>query len=300
LISSEQRKGGIYALSAFGLWGFMPIYFKQMGFISAEGLLAHRVLWSCLFTLLLIILWRRLPLIIEAIRKSKILVTLTMSSLIIGSNWLIFIWAIQNNHMLDASLGYYINPILNIALGMIFLKERLRRLQWLAVILAFTGVMIQVVAFKQVPVVAISLALTFSIYGLIRKKAPVDAQVGLFLETLILLIPAVLYMMFIDTTSTPDSGLSLQQLLLLLLAGPVTSIPLMLFTAASQRLKYSTMGFFQYIGPSIMFLVAIFIYQEPLRLSQIITFCFIWLALILLSVEVIVNSRKTTIKAGQP
>lgn len=293
MISSQQREGAIYALTAYGLWGFMPIYFKQMGFISGEGLLAHRIIWSCLVTLIFILFWRRIPLIIRAIKNKNIMLTLCISSLIVGGNWLIFIWAVQHNHMLDASLGYYINPIINIALGMIFLGERLRRMQWIAVMLAFTGVMIQVVAFKQIPIVAISLALSFSIYGLIRKKAQVDAQVGLFIETLILLGPAVIYLEVFSSDAIAFTEYSSGQMLLLLLAGPVTSIPLMLFTAASQRLNYSTMGFLQYIAPSIMFLCAVFLYKEPLKASQLITFGFIWVALFMLSFEAILKSRQS-------
>lgn len=290
----QQRDGVLFALGAYGLWGFLAIYFKQLHFALPTEILVHRIIWSFLFTGLLILLWRGIPKVKVVIRNKRYIGWLLISSILIACNWVIFIWAIQNNQMLDASLGYFINPFINIALGMLFLGERLRRLQIAALVLAFIGVSAQIIVFGKVPVVALSLATTFGIYGLIRKQVPVDGQTGLLVETFILLIPALAYGMFMFQTGALSFDYSWNQFALLFIVGPVTSIPLILFAAAAQRLKYSTMGFFQYIAPSIMFLCALGIYNEPLTTDKLITFVSIWTALALLSVEALYRRRSAT------
>lgn len=290
----QQRDGVLFALGAYGLWGFLAIYFKQLSFAQPTEILVHRIVWSLLFTGLLILLWRGIPKVKVVIRNKRYMGWLLTSSILIACNWVIFIWAIQNNHMLDASLGYFINPFVNIALGMLFLGERLRRLQIAALVLAFIGVSAQIIVFGKVPVVALALATTFGIYGLIRKQVPVDGQTGLLVETFILLIPALAYGMFMFQTGALSFDYSWSQFAWLFIVGPVTSIPLILFAAAAQRLKYSTMGFFQYIAPSIMFLCALGIYNEPLTTDKLITFVSIWTALALLSVEALYRRHSAT------
>ena len=290
----QQRDGVLFAIGAYGLWGFLPIYFKQLSFAQPTEILVHRIVWSLLFTGLLILLWRGIPKVKVVIRNKRYMGWLLISSLLIACNWVIFIWAIQNNHMLDASLGYFINPFINIALGMVFFGERLRRLQIAALVLAFIGVLAQIIVFGKVPVVALALAMTFGIYGLIRKQVPVDGQTGLLVETFILLIPALAYGIFMFQTGALSFDYSWNQFAWLFIVGPVTSIPLILFAAAAQRLKYSTMGFFQYIAPSIMFLCALGIYDEPLTTDKLITFVSIWAALALLSIEALYRRRSAT------
>ncbi len=287
----QQRDGIAFALGAYGLWGFLAIYFKQLLFAQPAEILVHRIVWSLLFTGILILLWRGIPKVKVVIRNKRYMGWLLISSMLIACNWVIFIWAIQNNHMLDASLGYFINPFVNIGLGMLFLGERLRRLQIAALTLAFIGVFAQIIVFGSVPVIALTLATTFGIYGLIRKQVPVDGQTGLLVETFILLIPTLGYGLYLYQTGAVSFHYSLQQIGWLLLVGPVTSIPLILFAAAAQRLKYSTMGFFQYIAPSIMFLCALGIYDEPLTTDKMITFVSIWAALALLSAEALYRRR---------
>jgi chloramphenicol-sensitive protein RarD len=211
----------------------------------------------------------------------------------VGANWLIFIWAVNSNHMLDASLGYYINPLINVLLGMLFLGERLRKLQWFAVALAAIGVLIQLVAFGSVPIVAIALAFSFGFYGLLRKKVSLEAQTGLFIETLVMLPLAATYLLFIADSPTSDFSMNPMQLnLLLVAAGVITTIPLLCFTGAATRLKLSTLGFFQYIGPSLMFLLAVLIYGEAFTSDKAITFAFIWGALVIFSFDGLRNNRK--------
>lgn len=220
---------------------------------------------------------------------------LITTSLLVGSNWLIFIWAVNANHMLDASLGYYINPLLNVVLGMLFLGERLRKLQWVAVALAAIGVTIQLVVFGSVPVVAIALATTFGFYGLLRKKVALDAQTGLFIETLVMLPAAAIYLLFIADSATSNMATNPTSLnILLVAAGVITTLPLLCFTGAATRLKLSTLGFFQYIGPSLMLLLAVLVYGEAFTSDKAITFAFIWGALVLFSFDGLTYKRKLT------
>ena len=211
-----------------------------------------------------------------------------------GVNWLIFIWAVNANHMLDASLGYYINPLINVLLGMLFLGERLRKLQWFAVALAACGVMVQLIAFGSVPTVAIALALTFGFYGLLRKKVSLDAQTGLFIETLVMLPAAAVYLLWIADSPTSDFAANPMNLnLLLISAGVITTLPLLCFTGAATRLKLSTLGFFQYIGPSLMFLLAVLVYGEAFTTDKAITFAFIWGALVVFSFDGLKTSKQS-------
>ncbi|EOW9363728.1 EamA family transporter RarD [Vibrio cholerae] len=268
------------------MWGIAPIYFKALGAVSALEILSHRVVWSFVLLAVLIHLGRRWRSVVGVVHTPRKFWLLFVTALLVGGNWLIFIWSINANHMLDASLGYYINPLLNVLLGMLFLGERLRKLQWFAVALAAIGVGIQLVVFGSVPIVAIALATSFGFYGLLRKKIQVDAQTGLFLETLFMLPAAAIYLIWLADTPTSDMALNTWQLnLLLVCAGVVTTLPLLCFTGAAARLKLSTLGFFQYIGPSLMFLLAVLVYGEAFTSDKAITFAFIWSALVIFSVD---------------
>ncbi|EHH0751247.1 TPA: EamA family transporter RarD [Vibrio vulnificus] len=295
----KARQGVLLALGAYTMWGIAPIYFKSLAAVSPLEILSHRVVWS--FFLLAALLhfgrhWRTVRDVLTS--KSKMLYLVT-TAILVGANWLIFIWAVNANHMLDASLGYYINPLINVLLGMLFLGERLRKLQWFAVTLAACGVLVQLVVFGSVPIVAIALAFSFGFYGLLRKKVSVDAQTGLFIETLVMLPAAAIYLLFIANTPTSNMLANPSQLnLLLIAAGVVTTLPLLCFTGAATRLKLSTLGFFQYIGPSLMFLLAVLIYGEAFTSDKALTFAFIWGALVVFSFDGLRyrrNSRKTTL-----
>ena len=283
---SNEQKGILYALSAFLIWGVCPIYFKWLTAVPAGEILTHRIIWSCVLLLVLLVVTRQGYKVRQVLRQPRQLLNLTLSALLVAGNWLLFIWSVNHNHLLEASLGYYINPLLNILLGMLFLGERLRRLQWLAVGLATLGVVVQVVMIGHLPWIALTLAGSFGIYGLIRKKIPVDAQSGLFVETLLLLPLALFYLLAIADSPTSDmSANPLSLNLLLLAAGVVTTVPLLLFTAGARLIPLSTLGFIQYLGPSLMFLLAITLYGEPIQGAKLLTFGFIWLALALFSAE---------------
>ena len=281
-----QRQGVLYALGAYTLWGLAPIYFKSLSAVPAAEILTHRMIWSCALLMVLVLLGRQWHKVQAVLRQPKVLLTLAFTSVTVGGNWLLFIWAINNGHMLDASLGYYINPLFNVLLGMLFLSEKLRRLQWWAVGLAVIGVAVQLIAFGSLPWIALVLASSFAIYGLIRKKLALDALTGLLIETMIMLPPAAIYLWgFADSPTSHLTQNDWHLNLLLIAAGVVTTAPLLCFTAAATRLKLSTLGFFQYIGPSLMFILAVTLYGEALALDKMITFGCIWSALVLFSLD---------------
>ena len=286
LEANSNRNGAVSALCAYLLWGFAPIYFKLLSEIEPGEILMHRVIWSALFLLVMIVAMKKWSQLVAVFRQPKVLLLLSLSASFLAVNWFLFIWAINNNHLLDASLGYYINPLFNVVLGMLFFHERLRRNQLIAVGLAFTGVLVQLVALGTLPMISLALASTFAIYGLIRKKLPVNSFIGLFIESLLMLPIALIYWFFFVESSTSNMALNTTNLnFTLIMAGVVTTAPLLFFTAAGKRLALSTFCFFQYLGPSIMFLLATFYYQETMKSAELITFVFIWAALILYSVD---------------
>lgn len=290
----RTRQGILLAIGAYTMWGIAPIYFKSLSEVSPLEILSHRVVWSFFLLAFLLHLGRSWRNVRDTLTSKPKMTYLVATSLLVGANWLIFIWAVNANHMLDASLGYYINPLINVVLGMIFLGERLRKLQWFAVGLAAIGVLIQIVAFGSIPVVAIALAFSFGFYGLLRKKVSLEAQTGLFIETLVMLPAAAIYLLFIADSATSDLAANPITLnLLLIAAGIVTTLPLLCFTGAATRLKLSTLGFFQYIGPSLMFLLAVLIYGEAFTTDKAVTFAFIWGALVIFSFDGLRHNKKS-------
>jgi len=285
--------GVLYAVSAFIIWGFSPIYWKVLADVPAIEIIAHRVVWSFLFLLPLILLQKRLTEFIQAITAGRTLMILLSSAILVTANWLIYIWAVNNDHLLQASLGYYINPLVNVVLGMIFLKERLRIPQIIAVLLAATGVIYLTVDYGQFPWISLLLAMSFGLYGLIRKMAPVSSLVGLAVETLLLTVPSLIYLVYLESAGM---GVFLHGSgkidIFLICSALVTAVPLLLFALGARRILLSSLGLIQYIGPSGMFLLAILVYNEPFSMPQLLTFIFIWSALIIYSVDSVVYFRK--------
>ncbi|HCM47950.1 MAG TPA: EamA family transporter RarD [Colwellia sp.] len=286
LEANSSRNGAFSALSAYLLWGFAPIYFKLLTAIEPGEIMMHRIIWSTVFLLVMIIVMNKWSQLVAAFKQPKILLQLSLSASFLAVNWFLFIWAVKNNHLLDASLGYYINPLFNVILGMIFFHERLRRNQLIAVGLALLGVLIQLIALGTLPIISLALASTFAVYGLLRKKLPINSFIGLFIESLLMLPIAFIYWFFFVESSTSNMAINTASLnFTLVMAGIVTTAPLLFFTIAAKRLALSTLGFFQYLGPSIMFLLATFYYQETLKVAELITFVFIWAALVLYSLD---------------
>ena len=287
------KAGVIFALAAYSMWGIAPMYFKLLTSVPALEIVMHRIVWSVLVLCLLLLVRKKFSQVLKAIRDPKIITTLSISGILLAVNWLVFIWAVNNDRMLDASLGYFINPLFNVLLARFFLQERLTRLQLLAVFVALAGVAFLVFSYGELPWIALVLATSFSIYGLLRKKVTVDSMPGLFIESSIMLPFALLYWLIMDTSSGNMFANSMDLNIILLLAGAVTTAPLLCFTAAARRIRYTTLGFFQYVGPSLMFLLAVLHYQEPLDTTRVITFVCVWAGLLIYVYDSVRVYRKT-------
>ncbi len=294
---SSQKQGSLLAIAAFSIWGGFPFYFKIVGHINPLDVLANRIIWAALCLFLLLLLLKKYWLgVLKAFADKKQLLYLVLTTVLIATNWGVYIWAVDTNQLFEASLGYYINPLFNVFLGFVLLKESLSRTQWWAVILAAVGVSIQIIAYGRIPLIALTLAFSFGLYGFFHKKMSVDSIPGLFIETILLLPVVLLFLGWLansnQKTIMGPLSWSMQDWLWLSLAGPVTIIPLLLFTAAAKRIAYSTLAFIQYITPSILFILALFYYQEPFSVYTLVTFLFIWLALALFSADLFMRQRK--------
>lgn len=287
----ETRRGVLAALAAFTIWGLAPLYFKAVGSVPADQIVAHRVLWSVVFLAVLVGLTRQASALRRAFADRRLLGVLLVTAVLTGSNWLVFVWAITHERVLEGSLGYFINPLLSVLLGRVFLGERLRPLQQVAVAIAAGGVLWRVVAVGAVPWIALFLALTFGLYGLLRKRTPVDAIVGLCVETMLVLPLAAGWLAWQAHTGELHWGRDLQVDLLLPVAGILTATPLMLFAFGARRLPLATVGFLQYLAPSLNFLLAVFVFHEPFDAARLAGFVIIWCALALYTADMLRASR---------
>jgi chloramphenicol-sensitive protein RarD len=276
--AQHSRTGLALGLGAYALWGVLPLYFKAVAAVAPFDIVAHRVLWSLPFLALLIGLSRGWPKVRAAAAQRRTLSMLVVTAMLIGGNWLLYVYAVNSGHMLAASFGYYLNPLANVLLGRFVLNEKLNRLQWIAVAIASAGISVLAAGALGQLWISLTLCATFATYGLLRKIVPADAITGLGIETLILLPVALLWVAWRHSVGVPVMGTSSLLTGLLLLAGIVSTTPLLLFTAASKRLPYSTLGMLQFIAPTLQFLIAI-LYGEPLRTAHLIAFPAIWIAL---------------------
>jgi len=293
--TSARRQGVIATLVAFTVWGLAPLYFKAVGSVPPTEIVAHRVLWSLVFLTALLAFWRGFGGLWRLRSQPRLLGVLALASTLTGSNWLVFVWAISADRLIEASLGYFINPLVSILLGRLVLGERLRPLQRAAVALACAGVLWRVWQVGSVPWIALFLALTFGFYGLLRKRAPVDAINGLFVETLVTAPLAVGWLLWLALHGSLHFGAGTLTDLLLPFAGVMTAVPLMLFAVGAKRLPLSTIGFLQYLAPSLNFLLAVFVFHEPFDAAQLIGFAMIWAALAIYSVDMLRSNRSTAV-----
>jgi chloramphenicol-sensitive protein RarD len=278
--------GVVYAGIAFFIWGVSPVYWKAMQQVPALEIVTHRVVWSFAFLLGLTLFQRRWEEFQHALKSPRTLLTLGLTTLLVSCNWLLYIWAVNAGYMLQASLGYYINPLVNVVLGLLFLKERLSRPQALAVLIACAAVIWRTVSVGELPWIALILAFTFGLYGLIRKVALVSSLVGLTVETLLLTGPAVGYLAYLESQGAGAlfrGGRALDALLVG--TGVFTALPLLFFNLGARRINLSTVGLMQYIAPSGMFLLAVLVYGEPFTAAQAWSFLLIWAALAIYSVD---------------
>ena len=293
-ITPRSISGAIFGAAAFLIWGISPLYWKILTAVPALEIVAHRVVWSFLLLMPLILIRKRWKEFLLALTNWRSMAILTATSLFVCCNWLVYIWAINNGFLLQASLGYYINPLVNVLLGTLFLKERLRPFQGLAVMLAGAGVLYLTIFYGQFPWIACILAFTFGLYGLVRKVIAVGSLVGLTMETFLLTAPALGYLIYLNTNgSAAFFEVSLQIDLLLMGTSVVTALPLLLFAMSARRVQLTTLGFLQYIAPSCMFVMAVFIYLEPFRTEQLISFVLIWTALAVYSMDSVAHYRRS-------
>ena len=286
----ENAKLGILAgLAAYLIWGLVPVFFKQIAEVPADEIIAHRVLWAMVFMAAVMGFGRGFADALRVARMPRQLARIALASSLVISNWLAFVWGVNSGHILETSLGYFILPLFNVALGVLVLNERLRPLQWLAVLLAATGVAIEALRIGGLPWISLVLAGTFGIYGLLRKQLPLDAASGLFLETVCMTPLALAWVIWLSISGENHFAIGPGMLngrdMMLIAMGAVTAIPLLLFAIAARRLPLNMMGFLQYLAPSITFLLAVLVYDEPLDASRALAFGAIWLGLAVYSVD---------------
>jgi chloramphenicol-sensitive protein RarD len=289
----DTAKGTITTIIAFFLWGIFPVYWKALQHVSSTQILAHRVIWSLVFLLFLLSVQRRWKEAKFGISLSRDIPRFLFTSFLLAVNWLTYIWAVNTNQIVEASLGYFINPLVNVCLGMIFLRERLYRWQVVSVVFAFIGVLFLTLQYGRVPWIAFTLAFSFGTYGLLRKTAKAGSMVGLLFETAILTPIALAYTIGLDIQgSGAFFSIGLTTDVLLAGAGVVTAIPLLLFAHGARRIQYSTVGFLQYIAPTGQLLVGVFFYKELFTGTHAISFGFVWMAIIIYSISSFLSYKK--------
>ena len=285
-----MRRGLVYAIGAYVLWGFLPVYWKALKAVPAAEIVLHRIIWSLVFLVILLAFRRRWAWLSALRAQRQTLIILAVSAGLLAVNWLTYVWGVTNGFVVETSLGYFINPLFSVLLGVVFLKERLRLWQWAAVGLATLGVLYLTFGYGSFPWIALTLALTFSVYGLLQKKVRLESTESLAGEMAILVLPALMLLASLtvrgDNTflqSSPTTAL------LLIGTGAVTAVPLIFFGAGARLIPLSTIGLLQYIAPTIQFLLGVFLYHEPFTTDRLIGFSLIWLALIIFALD---NARR--------
>ncbi|MEL6857966.1 MAG: EamA family transporter RarD [Pseudomonadota bacterium] len=291
-MSSSLRLGFLSCIGCYFIWGCLPLYFRALDHIKPEEMLAHRIIWSVPTGLILIMLARNWHQLRAALTRQNVL-WLCISAMLIGANWFIYIWAVSQERVMEASLGYYINPLINVLIGALFFAERLRLAQWLAVVIAGIGVAVMTMALGYVPWVAIILCFTFSFYSVIRKQVQVDSRAGFVVEAALLAPLAMIWLGWF--AGQPDGrwmGATAMDIPLLLASGPITAVPLILFALAAKRLRLSTIGMMQYIGPTLQFLISVLIFKEVFGLVHAVAFGLIWTALFVFTIDSLMGDAK--------
>ncbi|MDM5333729.1 EamA family transporter RarD [Ureibacillus composti] len=292
-----EQKGILYSFVAYGIWGIFPLFWKLLEHVNSMEILVSRMIWSFIFTSIFILLIGQRKLLIEDLKslwkEKKLFLSLVGASCVITFNWYIYIWAVNNGHVIDTSLGYYINPIITVLCGMILFKEKLTKAQMLAVIVALIGVLITAISYGEIPWISLLLAGSFAIYGVLKKKITLDATRGLAIETLFILPFAIVYYIYIMSTNNM-SFLQVNRTtdLLLILAGVITAFPLVMFAKGARLLPQSMLGFIQYVAPTLVLIIGVVLFHEPFTKVELASFCFIWLAVAIFSTSMIIETRK--------
>ncbi|HVN16662.1 MAG TPA: EamA family transporter RarD [Anaerolineales bacterium] len=281
-----MNKGIWYAVGAYFLWGILPVYWKMLHTVSAAQVIGHRIGWSFIFLVLILLVTGRMRNFRTTAMTRANFKIYAVAGVLVTINWLIYVWAVNADHIIETSLGYFINPLVSVLLGVIFLRERLRPLQWLPIGLATAGVVYLTFEYGRLPWIAIALALSFGLYGLVKKTAPLSSLYGMTMETGIVFLPALAYLSYAEFTGQGAFGHSGSTINLFLAGtGIVTAVPLLMFASAAQRIPLTLVGVLQYIAPTLQFLIGVLIYQEPFSHTQLIGFGIVWAALIIFWVE---------------
>ncbi|MBO9368292.1 MAG: EamA family transporter RarD [Chloroflexi bacterium] len=288
-----QRQGFLYALGAYTIWGIFPIYWKALHQVSAIELIGHRIIWSFLTLLSVLTFSGQVGVFWNYLSHSQTRRYYLLAALLISVNWLVYVWGVNTGHIVETSLGYFINPLLSVFLGVVVLRERLRPLQWLPILLAAAGVLYLTLVYGRVPWIALTLAFTFALYGLVKKLAPLNSLHGLSLETAILFLPALAYLLYEEIQGRATFlHTDTRTTLLLLAAGLVTTVPLLMFASAARCIPLSAIGLMQYIAPSLQFLIGVLIYHEPFNRHHLLGFSLVWMALAIFAAEMIAQERR--------
>ena len=288
---NKQKLGLIYGVSAYVLWGLFPLYWPMLKPANSLEIVSHRAVWTMVFCIIVLIATSALKSTLATFKRPKVAAKLFATTFLISINWLVYIWATNNGHVVEAALGYYINPLMVIAFGVILLKERMRPLQWTAVSIAAIGVLVLTIDYGRLPWVALALALSWGSYGLMKKQLGIGALEGLTIETLIAFIPYCGYILFIGAKGEGHFGHGVAITVLLISAGAVTAIPLLLFNGATTRLPLTSIGLLQYITPTLTFIVGVWINHEVMPAARWAGFILIWIALITLAFDLVRSSR---------
>jgi chloramphenicol-sensitive protein RarD len=288
---SKNKLGLLFGVSAYTLWGMFPLYWPLLEPAQPLEIVSHRAVWTLVFCFIVLAATKALKSTLATLKQPKITVRLFLTSILISINWLVYIWATNNGHVVEASLGYYINPLIIIGFGVILLKEKMRPLQWVAVTIASIGVLVLTIDYGRLPWIALALAISWGSYGLIKKQLGLGALEGLAIETLISAFFYLGYLIYIGNQGTGQFGHSWGLTLLLMSAGAVTAIPLLLFNGSSNRLPFTTIGLLQYITPTLQFSVGVWIRHEDMPTARWVGFLIIWVALTTLALDLVKSSR---------
>jgi len=288
---SEKSLGLIFGLSAYVLWGLFPLYWPLLKPASAYEIVAHRAAWTLVFCLIVLFFHKKLRQTFAQVKKVKIFFGLLATSALISINWIVYIWATNAGHVVEASLGYYINPLVIIAFGVLLLKEKMRPGQWVAVGIATIGVAVLTIDYGRLPWIAIALALSWGSYGIIKKVLGLGALEGLTIETMLSFIPYLTFLLILESNGTGQFGNNLGLSILMISAGAITAIPLLLFNGSTTRLPYTVIGLLQYITPTIQFSIGVWVRHEDMPTARWVGFIIIWLALGALAIDLLRSSR---------
>ena len=288
---NQHKAGLLFGVSAYVLWGAFPLYWPLLEPATALEIVSHRAVWTLVFCLIILIITHSLKTTLETLKRPKVARRLFLASILVSINWLVYIWSVNNGHVVEASLGYYINPLIMIAFGVILLKERMRTLQWGAVGIASLGVVVLTIDYGRIPWIALTLGVSWGSYGLVKKQLGLGALEGLAIETLIAGLPYLLYLLYIGNKGTGQFGQSVGMTILLIGAGVVTAVPLLLFNGSTTRLPLTVIGLLQYITPTLMFSIGVWLRHEAMPTPRWIGFVIIWIALITLAIDLVKSSR---------